>query len=160
MGSQSGRSAQPGAGHGISPTTAGVTETIEGEVLRIQGDIYIVKDTSGKEVRLHVDKNTNIDGNITPKDLIIARASRMSATPGDVHRSTDPNQGTWSDRSQSTTGDRNPGMSTDRSQSTTGDRNQGMTGDRNRGMSGDRHQGLSSDHSQSVTWHADSIKKR
>lgn len=80
-GMKSGSPAQPAPGPQISPGTAGKTESIEGEVLRIEGDIYVVKDTSGREVRLHVDKNTKIDGNITPKDLISAKASQMSAKP-------------------------------------------------------------------------------
>jgi uncharacterized protein YdeI (BOF family) len=78
-GMKSGSPAQPAPGPTISPGTAGKAESIEGEVLRIEGDIYVVKDTSGKEVRLHVDKSTKIDGNITAKDLIIAKASQMSA---------------------------------------------------------------------------------
>ena len=99
-GSKLGTPAQPGAGQTISPGTVGRTESIEGEVLRIEGNTYVVKDTAGREVRLHMDKNTNIDGNITPKDLIIARASRMSTTLGDGHRSIDPNQIKSGDRSQ------------------------------------------------------------
>ncbi len=94
-------SAQPGVGQSISPGPVGRTESIEGEVLRIEGNIYVVKGTAGKELRLHVDKHTNIDGNLASKDLIIARASRMSTTLGSGHRSIDPSQSMSGDRSQS-----------------------------------------------------------
>jgi uncharacterized protein YdeI (BOF family) len=153
-GSKLGSPAQPGAGQSISPGTAGRVESIEGEVLRIEGDIYVVKDTSGREVRLHVDKNTNIDGNITPKDLIIARGTKMSAGPGDWQRpSGDLSQGSTGERSQGMPSDRNRGMSSDRSQ--------GMAGDRSSGMAGDRPKGVAPDASQAAaTWHVDSIKKR
>ncbi len=35
---------------------------IKGDLLKIDGDFYVVKDTSGKDVRLHVDKTTKLDG--------------------------------------------------------------------------------------------------
>jgi uncharacterized protein YdeI (BOF family) len=76
-----GSPAQPAPGPSVAPGTAGRAETIEGEVLRIEGDYYIVRDISGKEVRLHVDTNTKIDGNIAPKDKVVARASEMTAAP-------------------------------------------------------------------------------
>jgi hypothetical protein len=63
------------------PTTPGVTlprpQSIEGEVLRSEGNYYVVKDISGKEVRLYIDKNTKIDGNLTAGDKIIARTAAV-----------------------------------------------------------------------------------
>jgi uncharacterized protein YdeI (BOF family) len=74
---KSGTQAPPGAS--VTPGMAGRTATIEGEVLRIEGEYYVVKDVSGKEVRLHVDKSTKLDGNIVANDLIVARASQVSS---------------------------------------------------------------------------------
>jgi uncharacterized protein YdeI (BOF family) len=47
-------------------------QTIEGVVQRLEGTDYVVKDLSGKEVRLNVDRNTRLDGNITAGDRIVA----------------------------------------------------------------------------------------
>ena len=69
--------AQPAPGPIISPKTAGHTETIEGELLRINKGIYTIKDVSGREVSLQVDKDTKIDGNIVPHDHIVAQATSM-----------------------------------------------------------------------------------
>ena len=46
----------------------------------MDGDSYLVKDISGKEVRLYVDKSTKLDGNITPGDRIVARLDRLVTT--------------------------------------------------------------------------------
>jgi uncharacterized protein YdeI (BOF family) len=72
---KSGTQAQPGAA--VTPGMAGRTATIEGEVLRIKGEYYVIKDAAGKEVQLHVDKSTKLDGNIVPNDRIVARASEV-----------------------------------------------------------------------------------
>ena len=69
--------AQPAPGPIISPKTAGHTETVEGELLRIDKDIYVVKDLAGKEVSLVVDKDTKVDGNIAPRDQIVAQATAL-----------------------------------------------------------------------------------
>jgi ribosomal protein S1 len=42
--------------HAADPTPA---KTIQGEILRVEGDIYVVRDHAGKEVRLHVDDKTD-----------------------------------------------------------------------------------------------------
>ena len=47
-------------------------QTIEGVVQRLEGNDYVVKDLSGKEVRLNVDRSTRLDGNITAGDRIVA----------------------------------------------------------------------------------------
>ena len=69
--------AQPAPGPIISPKTAGHTETIEGELLRIDKDIYVVKDLTGKEVSLLVDKDTKVDGSVAPHDQIVAHATAI-----------------------------------------------------------------------------------
>ena len=40
------------------------TQTVNGDLLKIDGEFYVVKDTAGKEVRLHVDKTSELDGNL------------------------------------------------------------------------------------------------
>jgi len=69
--------AQPAPGPIISPKTAGHIETIEGELLRIDKDVYVVKDVSGKEVSLVVDKDTKTEGNIAAHDQIVAQATAL-----------------------------------------------------------------------------------
>jgi uncharacterized protein YdeI (BOF family) len=46
---------------------------VEGEVLKIDGDAYFVKDINGREIRVHADQNTKKDGNITVGDEVLAR---------------------------------------------------------------------------------------
>ena len=74
-------SAQPAPGPIISPGTAGHIETIEGELLRIEKDVYIVKDLSGREVTLKVDKDTKIDGNIAALALAACSGSLPAPPP-------------------------------------------------------------------------------
>jgi uncharacterized protein YdeI (BOF family) len=56
-------------------------QTIEGEVLRINSDNYVIRDLSGREIRLHIDGTTKLDGNLTPGDKIIAH---VVAPPSDA----------------------------------------------------------------------------
>jgi uncharacterized protein YdeI (BOF family) len=57
-------------------------QAIEGEVQRIEADNYVIRDLTGKEIRLHVDKTTKLDGNLTPGDKVVARVvSPPSNTP-------------------------------------------------------------------------------
>ena len=69
--------AQAAPGPIISPKTVGHIETVEGELLRIDKDVYVVKDVSGKEVSLLVDKDTKTEGNIAPHDQIVAQATAL-----------------------------------------------------------------------------------
>ena len=36
--------------------------TVEGDVLKVEGDFFVVKDTAGKEIKLQIDKNTQMIG--------------------------------------------------------------------------------------------------
>jgi hypothetical protein len=54
-------------------------QTLEGEVLRFEGNYYVVKDITGKQVRLYTDKTTKIDGNLSPGDKIVARTAAIPA---------------------------------------------------------------------------------
>jgi exosome complex RNA-binding protein Csl4 len=45
-------------------SNAGESKLIEGNVLKIEGELYTVHDTAGHEVRLHVDKTTHLEGGV------------------------------------------------------------------------------------------------
>ena len=59
------------AGDMAAPSTL----TIKGDLLKIDGDFYVVKDMTGKEVRLHVDKTSQLDGAFKAGDKIEAEAT-------------------------------------------------------------------------------------
>lgn len=46
--------------------------TIKGDLLSIKGDVYVVKDISGRLVYLHVDKNTKRERMLVPGEKIEA----------------------------------------------------------------------------------------
>ena len=50
-------------------------KTITGEMLRVEGDNYFVKEQEGKEVRMHTDKTTLIMGNLRQGDQIEANVN-------------------------------------------------------------------------------------
>ena len=54
------------------------TQTINGDLLKIEGEFYVVKDMAGKEVRLHVDKTTVLDGTIKVGDKIEVQATEKN----------------------------------------------------------------------------------
>ncbi len=56
------------------PMAAG-SQTIQGDLLKIEGEFYVVKDAAGKEVRLHVDKSTKLEGALKAGDKIEAQAT-------------------------------------------------------------------------------------
>jgi len=45
---------------------------VEGEVIKMDRDFYLVKDRSGKEIKIQLDQRTNLDGNLQVGDKIIA----------------------------------------------------------------------------------------
>jgi hypothetical protein len=51
------------------------SKTIQGEVLRIDGDNYFIKGSDGKEVRVHTDSTTQMGRNIEPGERIEARVN-------------------------------------------------------------------------------------
>ena len=55
--------------------TAPGSRIITGDLLRIDGEFYVVKEASGKEVRLHVDKTSKLEGSFKAGDKIEAQAS-------------------------------------------------------------------------------------
>jgi hypothetical protein len=58
---------------GVEQITDNRMLTIEGVLLKIDGDLYLVKDLSGNEVKLRADTKTKKDGNLTVGDRILAR---------------------------------------------------------------------------------------
>ena len=58
-----------------SDTATPSSQTVKGDLLKIDGDFYVVKDMSGKEVRLHVDKTSQLDGTFKAGDKIEAQAT-------------------------------------------------------------------------------------
>lgn len=54
--------------------------TIRGEVLRVDGDDYFIKEGDGKEVRLHTDTNTQILRTIRQGDQIEAKVTAQNHT--------------------------------------------------------------------------------
>jgi hypothetical protein len=63
------------------------TTSIQGEVLRIEGHNYVVRENDGKVVRLHADSTTQMTGGISPGYSIEAQvddqnhARTMRSTP-------------------------------------------------------------------------------
>ena len=51
------------------------SQAIKGDLLRIEGEMYVVKDTSGKEVRLHVDGSSKLEGTFRSGDKIEAQTT-------------------------------------------------------------------------------------
>ena len=56
------------------PMAAG-SQTIQGDLLKVEGEFYVVKDMTGKEVRLHVDKTTKLEGSFNAGDRIEAQVT-------------------------------------------------------------------------------------
>ena len=59
-------------------TAAPSTQTLQGDLLKIDGEFYVVKDMSGKETRLHVDKTTKLEGTIKAGDKVGAQATEKN----------------------------------------------------------------------------------
>jgi hypothetical protein len=55
--------------------TAPGSQIVKGDLLKIDGEFYVVKETSGKEVRLHVDGTSKLEGTFKAGDKIEAHAS-------------------------------------------------------------------------------------
>jgi len=62
------------AGDMVAPST----QTVNGDLLKIEGEFYVLKDMSGKEIRLHVDKTTTLDGAIKVGDKVEAQATEKN----------------------------------------------------------------------------------
>ena len=67
----------------ISSFPMGTSAVVEGEVLIIDRETYVIQDTAGKEVRLRVDGKTWKDGNITVGDSILANIDNFQTVHAD-----------------------------------------------------------------------------
>lgn len=73
--------APPSQGQGGAPPSSqapgmgGEALAIQGEITRVQDDIYVVKDASGREVALHVDQSTQKSGEFQEGDKIKAQVT-------------------------------------------------------------------------------------
>jgi hypothetical protein len=56
-----GTTAAPGA-PGTEPGMMAGAQTVKGDLMKIDGEYYVVKDSTGKEVKLHVDSTSKIEG--------------------------------------------------------------------------------------------------
>jgi hypothetical protein len=65
--------AEPMAAPGAMATPG--SQAIKGDLLKIDGEFYVVKEASGKEVRLHVDGTSQLEGTFKAGDKIEALAS-------------------------------------------------------------------------------------
>jgi hypothetical protein len=66
-------SASPSDKMGKSSSSA--AQAVKGEIAKVDGENYTIKDASGKEVRLHVDKTTKTQGALKVGDKIEAEAT-------------------------------------------------------------------------------------
>jgi hypothetical protein len=68
--------AKPGSSAGAAGAAQemGAAKMVKGEVLRIEGENYFVKDEAGKEVKLHVNAQTKKEGDIKVGAKVEAQA--------------------------------------------------------------------------------------
>lgn len=60
----------PGADQASPAPSANGTGILQGQLVKIEGDLYVIKDAGGKEVRVRVDKATVLDSRIKVGDKI------------------------------------------------------------------------------------------
>ena len=58
--------------HSVMAQVEMSSQTIKGDLLSIKGDVYVIKDISGRLVYLHVDKNTQRERMLVPGERIEA----------------------------------------------------------------------------------------
>ena len=57
------------------PGQSAAQQMVRGDVLDVEGEHYVIKDISGHEIRLHVNKDTHMEGRIKVGDRIEARTN-------------------------------------------------------------------------------------
>ena len=80
----------PGAGPSLNPGQAQGFRIVQGEVLKMEGNTYLVRDETGQEVRLTVNKDSKVTTAFEVGDRIVAQVSdqgivtliNKSAQPG------------------------------------------------------------------------------
>jgi hypothetical protein len=61
----------------------GNPNVLQGEVVRIDGDGYLIRESGGRDMRLRVDNTTRFDRNITLGEKVVAITNPM---PSDAFR--------------------------------------------------------------------------
>ncbi|MGZ8393357.1 MAG: hypothetical protein ACXWWJ_01190, partial [Nitrospira sp.] len=61
--------------HAASEMAVPASQTVKGDLLKMEGEFYTVHDTAGHEVRLHVDKTTKLDGTFKTGDKVEAQVT-------------------------------------------------------------------------------------
>ena len=59
-----------------APTTKEGSPVVQGTLMEIDGPFYVIMDSTGKEQRVHVDKNTMIIGKVQPGAQVKAEVSK------------------------------------------------------------------------------------
>jgi membrane protein implicated in regulation of membrane protease activity len=59
-------------------TESPTPKTVKGDLLKIDGEFYVVKDMAGKQIRLHADWTTVLDGAIKVGDKVEVQATESS----------------------------------------------------------------------------------
>ncbi|HEX2055782.1 MAG TPA: hypothetical protein VHF07_04775 [Nitrospiraceae bacterium] len=65
-----------GTGMAVDAPPAGSEQIVKGDVLLKEGEEYVIKEMSGREVRVHVNAETKKDGVIKVGDKIEATVTR------------------------------------------------------------------------------------
>ena len=63
------------AAKSMGKSDSSAAQTIKGDVLKVDGENYTIKDASGKEVRIHVDKTTKTQGTLKVGDKVEAETT-------------------------------------------------------------------------------------
>ena len=61
--------------HASEDMVAAGSQTLKGDLLKIDGEYYVLKDTTGMEVRLHVDQTSQLEGDFKAGDKIEAQVT-------------------------------------------------------------------------------------
>jgi hypothetical protein len=59
-----------------APTTNEASPVVQGTLMEIDGPFYVIKDSTGKEQRVHVDKSTLIIGKVQPGVQVKAEVTK------------------------------------------------------------------------------------
>ena len=54
------------------------SQTATGDLLKVDGEFYVVKEMSRNEIRLHVDKTSTLDGSINVGEKVEAQATEKN----------------------------------------------------------------------------------
>ncbi len=60
-------------GYADTQPSVSIPQVVTGEVLKIEGDFFTLKDAAGKEVRFRVTKDTELFGSFKAGDIVEAR---------------------------------------------------------------------------------------